>query len=221
MIKNKLTKIAAVAFLGMLSFSSCSEDLDIWDSKTLEYAGTYDYQVLSEDESTVEESWGHHALIYNTAANTANTIFLEYEFNADSFKSVFNLTGDSSSFASSSSDFEDLPLQEGDDFPATIPTAVGETETNEYKKLYIQSGAIVANAATTTGGNTADSFNIKITCMTGDVTFTSYEIAEDAWADPAVPEFDWEITSAVHDDTLDETYVLNGYRYTGFSEDDH
>ena len=223
-MKNTILYITLMVF--SFSFYSCSEDLEIWDSNTLSYSGTYDIQLLSEDESTVyiDYSAGDQIQLYNTAANVANDIWIYDLDGVFPLTSKFNFTGDSTSFMSSSSNWDDLTNNlDAIELPATAPTAAGETvtEDRDYIRAAITEGSIGTADVETTGGNTSDSVRMKIVLYSGTATFTGYETDEESWVVPGVPEFAWEFTSVAYDNTLDETYVISGYRYTGHEEDEH
>lgn len=218
--------------LGLLLFtttmlvSSCSEEVDVWDSETLEYSGTYFWEQYDEDMTTKYVEYDHSVqlMIYNTAANVENEVWIEDTDHVFPLKSKFSLTGNSESFVSTTEDFDSLEANTlAIEEPATAPTGTGEeiTEDRDYIKATILEGKILPDAGTTTSGNPVDSIYIKIKLLSGSVKFTSYEIDESLRADPEIAEYAWEYDSATYDNTLDETYVISGHRKTGFAEDDH
>ena len=167
---------------------------------------------------------GSEIQIYNTADNVLNVIWLDDHEDMFPLKSKFQLTGDATSFKSSSDDFATLDnnIYSTEDLPSPAPTATGQTVTEDekwYIKATLLEGKIIPGAATSVGGNVSDSLYIKIKLYSGTATYTSYEIAEALRADPKVPEFRWRFTSATHDPSMDEVYVIGGYRYTGMPED--
>ena len=207
----------------ILIFSSCMKELDSWNSETFEYSGRFIYKLMSEDmQDTYAE--GSEIQIYNTADNVQNVIWLDDHEDMFPLKSKFQLTGDATSFKSSSDDFATLDnnIYSTEDLPSPAPTAAGQTVT-EDEKFYIRAavleGKIIPGAAKSIGGNISDSLYIKIKLYSGTATYTSYEVPEALRADPKVPEFKWKFTSATHDPDLDEIYVIGGYRYTGMPED--
>lgn len=207
----------------ILIFSSCMKELDSWNSETFEYSGRFIYKLMSEDmQDTYAE--GSEIQIYNTADNVQNVIWLDDHEDTFPLKSKFQLTGDATSFKSSSDDFATLDnnIYSTEDLPSPAPTATGQTVTEDekwYIKATLLEGKIIPGAATSVGGNVSDSLYIKIKLYSGTATYTSYEIAEALRADPKVPEFRWRFTSATHDPSMDEVYVIGGYRYTGMPED--
>jgi|AGTN01.1.fsa_nt_gi hypothetical protein len=208
-----------------IAFSSCQEDLEIWNSETLEYSGRFVFKLMSEDmQDTYVDYEGYEIQIYNTAENVANVIWMEDHGDIFPLKSKFELTGNALSFKSATEDFSQLPdnILSTEDYPTPAPTAAGQTfieDEKEYIRASILEGKILPGAATSIGGNSTDSLYIKIKLYSGTATYTSYEIAEALRADPAVPEFRWRFTSATHDSSMDEIYVIGGYRYTGMPED--
>ena len=207
----------------ILIFSSCMKELDSWNSETFEYSGRFICKLMSEDmQDTYAE--GSEIQIYNTADNVQNVIWLDDHEDMFPLKSKFQLTGDATSFKSSSDDFATLDnnIYSTEDLPSPAPTATGQTVTEDekwYIKATLLEGKIIPGAATSVGGNVSDSLYIKIKLYSGTATYTSYEIAEALRADPKVPEFRWRFTSATHDPSMDEVYVIGGYRYTGMPED--
>ena len=74
---------------------------------------------------------------------------------------------------------------------------------------------------TTKVGNLTDAISFKIKIYSGTATFTSYILPESEWASPTTPEYAWKQESVQYDPELDETYLVEGYRYTGFDEDEY
>jgi len=220
-----------IIYIALLFFSftitSCDEELEIFDSNTLSYSGTYYYELW--DETYTDLYWSYtqaqSMMIYNTSDNVANEIWYE-NFDAGGYhiKSKFFLNGTSESFQSSSMDFDNLPNNEpAIGAPSVKPSGLGESVTVErdYIRNAIEDGAIIKNAATTVSGHAVDSIYLKFKMLSGTVKFTSYSVPVEERADPEVEQFDWLYESATYDNTLDESYVLAGHRKTGFSEDDH
>jgi len=206
--------------------SSCKEDVDVWDSNTLSYSGTYYYE-LYDDAS--ELYWGYlHSqsmMIYNTSDNVENEIWFE-NFDAGSWhiKSKFFLNGSSESFQSSSMDFDDLSNNEAAiGAPSVKPTGLGQSVSVErdYIRNAIVDGNITTDGETTVSGNPVDAISITFKMLSGTVNFTSYSLPVEVRVDPNVEEFDWLYASATYDNTLDETWTFSGHRKTGFAEDDH
>ncbi|MBF6596656.1 MAG: hypothetical protein ITF98_00305 [Fermentimonas sp.] len=209
----------------LFTFSSCQEGLDNWNSETYEYSGRFVFKLMSEDMSVTYVDYPDSEIqLYNTAENVVNNVWIDDHGGVFPLKSKFEFSGDASAFKSVTEDFEQLPenLLSTEDVPSEAPTAVGQTFTEEeqwYIKATILEGKILPDAATSIGGNMADSLYLKIRLYSGAATFTSYEISEALRADPNVPEFEWRFTSAVPNPEMEETYVIGGYRYTGMPED--
>ncbi|MFV0565282.1 MAG: lipid-binding protein [Flavobacteriaceae bacterium] len=230
-MKNKIIYNFIFFSLAVFSFSACEEDLEIWDSSTLDYSGTFFWELYSEDMSTKYESYDHdnQILIYNTSDNVANNVWLEDTGFVFPLKSKFYLDGTAESFKSTSDSFDALPnnyvtVEDPDEaLPATKPTGLNEEVTVDasYIRNTILEGKILKNAGTTVSGNPVDSLYVKIKLYSGTVTYESYLLAEELWEDPEVEQFEWKFKSAVYDNTLDETYIISGHRKTGFAEDDH
>ena len=220
-----------IIYIAILFFSftvvSCEEELEIFDSNTLSYSGTYFYELWDETHTNLQ--WGYsHAqsmMIYNTSDNVVNEIWYEnFDAGGLHIKSKFFLSGTSESFQSSSMDFDDLtnnlPAIEA---PSVKPTALGETVSvaREYIRSAIEDGNITKDGETTVSGNPVDGIYLKFKLLSGTVNFISYSVPVEERDDPEVEQFDWEYESATYDNTLDESYVFAGHRKTGFAEDDH
>jgi len=219
-----------IIYIAILFFSftivSCEEELEIFDSNTLSYSGTYFWQLLDETNTDVYVDYDHDVqlMIYNTSDNVANEVWIEDTDHVFPLKSKFFLSGTSESFQSSSTVFDDLPNNElAIEAPDEKPTGLSQvtTEFRYYVRNIIEEGKILPNAATTISGNPVDSIYVKIKLLSGDVSFTSYSVPVEEREDPEVEQFDWEFSSATYDNTSDEIYVISGHRKTGFSEDDH
>ena len=209
-----------------LVLTSCKEDLEIWDSETLDYSGKFDYQLLSEDMQDVYADYGSQLMIYNTASNVVNEVWIDDEEHTFPLKSKFTFTGNSLSFKSSTEDFAALAnniYNVDNKLPTPAPTAIGQsiTKDREYVRAVILEGKILPKQATTIGGNIADSLYLKIKLLSGDVTYISYEVPLALRQDPEKEEFKWKYSAATYDSSLDEVYVISGHRYTGFDEDHH
>jgi len=207
----------------MIGFTSCFEDLEVWDSETLDYSGRFVTKLMSEDMQDTYVD-GSEIQIYNTADNLPNVVWMDDHEDIFPLKSKFEFTGDASSFKSATEDFAKLPnnIYSTDELPTPAPTAAGQTVTDDekwYIRASVLEGKIIPGAATSIGGNVSDSLYIKIKLYSGTATYTSYEVPEALRADPKVPEFKWRFTSATHNTDMDEVYVIGGYRYTGMPED--
>jgi len=208
--------------LAGLFITACDEDVEVWDSATLDYSGRYVVAVQSEDQSATYAEIQMD--VFNTAKNLSDEMWIQDLDDLFPLQAKIFIEGNTSSFKSKSMNFDDL----GDNInaitvPETAPTADGQsvTEDRYYIRCGLVDGKVIANAATTIGGNTADSLYMKIRLLSGTVTFKSFSVPVALRADPDKEEFAWEFDSMVYDDALDETYVLSGHRYTGFPEDDH
>ena len=223
------------------TMSSCNEDVEVWDSETLDYSGSFFWELYDEDMTTKYVAYDHDVKlwIYNTAENVPNKVWIEDTDHVFPLKSKFSFTGTSESFMSDETEFDNLendiiaidtPITEGanqeediNSNPVEKPDGLGEEVIIErsYIRNLILDGKILPKAGTTVSGNPVDSIYIKIKLLSGTVKFTSYEVPEALRADPEKVEYDWEYSSATYDNTLDEIYVISGHRKTGFAEDDH
>ncbi|PCH76604.1 MAG: hypothetical protein COB98_05765 [Flavobacteriaceae bacterium] len=206
--------------------SSCKEDVEIWDSNTLGYSGTYFWQLYSENGEDLYTDYDNDVqlMIYNTAANAENEVWIEDLDGQFPLKSKFSFTGNSESFTSKTTDFASLENNvSAIEVPGADPTALNEatTEDREYIRAYVLDGKILPSAATTISGSAVDSIYIKLTLLSGTVSFKSYSVPVDKRKDPEVEQFEWKYESATYDNTLDESYIISGHRKTGFPEDDH
>ncbi|WP_111708156.1 lipid-binding protein [Lutibacter citreus] len=224
-MKKNIIYISLILF--SFTINSCNEDVEVWDSNTLNYSGTYFWELLSEDGADTFLSYdydGQKILIYNTSDNVENEIWMEDTEHIFPLKSKFSLQGNSESFSSTSTNFDELTNNLlAVELPSSTPSASNEelVEDRDYIRNFIVEGKILSDAGTTASGNPVDSLYIKIKLLSGTVKFTSYSVPVNLRADPEVEEFAWEYVGVTYDSTRDESYVISGYRKTGFSEDDH
>ena len=209
-----------------LALGACDDDIEIWDSATLDYSGTYVNQVQLADGTVISDYNDSRKIdLYNTEANKANELWLSDHGSYLEITSKLFLTGDASGFASKSLNYDDLPINHAMvSVPSTKPTAAGVTTVKNIwgAKTGLVEGKILPKAATTISGNVADSIFMKVVFLYGDVTFNSQEVPEANRANPDIVEFEWIFVSSVYDATSeDEIYLYSGHRYTGFSEDSH
>lgn len=230
-MKKKNILLSLLGLLIILSFGSCQKDLEIWDSATRQYAGKYVYAIYSEDMSKQYSTYADHGelWIYNSAKNVPNEIWLQDEAGLIGLKSMYTITGDASLFKSVSDAYESLPdnLKSVDDNPAhnsalkAAPKSASDEKIVEasYVRSAILEAKIIPNAVTTKGGNVSDSIYIKLKTYGANVKFKSIVKPENTWAKPGVPEYAWKFDSVTPNSENDETLIIAGYRYTGFSED--
>ncbi|RXQ96752.1 hypothetical protein EO244_03735 [Ancylomarina salipaludis] len=224
-IINKLFLVASVIIVG-LSFTSCDEKIEIWDSATLEYSGTYVYELKNEDATATYVGYSdqNKIEIFNTSANVENEVIIYDHGKMFPLKSKFIFSGNATSFASKSLLFDDLTNnEEAVVLPEDAPTAITDTlsEDRDYLRAAVVEGSIIKDGMTTIGGNVADSLYFKIVLYSGTANFKSVAVPVEYRANPDKEEFEWELVSVVRDAAKDKTYVISGHRYTGFSEDSH
>ncbi len=218
-------------------FSSCNEELENWYTETSSYDGRYvvsqtvEEAKYNEDNATIED--GNEIMLYNTAANVQNEIWLETHIAGVHIKVKTVLTGASAAF-NGTGEIQNIvrtylygedESRKGKDLTSTLaaPTAAGLTHPGYdlFSRISVGEGKILPKAATTIGGNPSDSFNLKMILHTDKILFESYQIPKEEWGNPDVPEFAWRIreSSRTPLNDWDEHWTLEGYRYTGYPED--
>ena len=222
---SKISTFIGIFFASALFLTSCQQDVEVWDSATLDYSGRYVIKLMNEDMTELYHDYdGSEVMLYNTATNTANEMWLEDMVHLIPLKSKFFFTGDVTSFKSKDVDFDKLPnnlLAIG--LPGSAPTADGQTleQERDYLRASVLEGKIIPKAVTTKGGNISDSIYVKIKLYSGSAVFTSKKKPEKEWQSPTTPEYLWVLSSVKHDATKDEVLVIGGYRYTGYQEDNY
>lgn len=221
---KKIHVIIGMLFASTLSFTSCQQDVEVWNSETLEYSGRYVIELKSEDMTkTLVPYDGTELRIYNTSANVANEVWMDDEKALFPLKCKFSFTGTPASFKSTNVEFEKLTNNVyAISVPTTAPTTEGQTieEERDYLRAAVLDGKITPKSFTTKGGNITDGLSIKIVLYSGTAIFASQTKPEKDWKDPTKPEYFWVLSSVTHDAAKDETYVVNGYIFTGFPEDE-
>jgi len=213
--------IYIISIIICMPFVSCDNDIDVWDSETLEYAGRYTFGLYDENMEPIVPM-GEELRLYNTSNNVKNEIFIDDLNLVFPIKSKLFLTGDFSSFKSSSLDFDQLADYNEYTYktPDTPPTGADERAKLDigYIRSVVQEGKIIPKAATSIGGNPADSIYIKITLYSGTINYKSVLIPEEYRVDPNII-YEWAFDSTARNPEKDETYIISGHRYTGFPED--
>jgi len=221
---NKISTFIGIILASSLLLSSCQQDIEVWDSETYGYDGRYVIKLMSEDMSTVTNEYdGSELQLYNTAANQPNELWMEDMQHIIPLKSKFTFIGGPNSFKSSETDFDKLTNNLLNiTVPKNNPTAENQTkeELREDLRATILEGKIIEKAATTKGGNIADSLYLKVKLYGGTVTFKSKTKPKDQWQSSGIPEYIWEFISVKPDPSQVRTIVIGGYRYTGFEEDE-
>ncbi len=243
-----MKKIGYCLALAMMTalFTSCFEDVDNWYTETSEYDGRYVVATTcdeySDDDTTIED--GNELLIYNSAANVKNQIIIDSyiainkednisfhikgKFDVEGSPSGFKATTSTSNIASSTTlnNDEYYVIFDGVYYRLSDlgePTEAGEEYDGVqlYSHLSIDEGKIIPQGATTIGGNVSDSVYLAITTYAEYLTIESYQIPENEWTVAGVPEFDWRVKagSRTNADGWEEHWTLDGYRYTGYPED--
>lgn len=230
-------------------FTSCFEDKDNWYSSTKEYDGRYSVAITCEEYSAHDQTIrdGHELKIYNTAVNKENQIFIDSYVAIDSdagssyhVKGRFDVEGDISGFkattpSDNSARSEELntseyALLDANGEPTVsisrlpAPTKAGEEYDGFqfYSRLSIVQGKITPKGATTIGGNTSDAVSLSIITYCDYLTIESYLLDEADWSVIGVPEYDWRVkdgSRVIAGADYEEHWNFEGYRYTGFPED--
>lgn len=235
---KKIFYIASILVAGC--FTSCQEELDNWYSETFEYSGRFVVATscaeYDSDNTGIED--GLELMIYNSAANVANEIWLEFEAAGLPQKGKFKVTGtpsqalgaDAAGNVESSSYYIDTdyglaPFETSYAAYFRVPTAAGELNDGVqlYTYITLDTLQILSGVATTIGGNKADSVYLKVTLHHDYMEFESREVDPETWADPTVPEYEWVPKSGTNTPAdpadWDEHWTIAGYRYTGYPED--
>lgn len=223
-----------VAFLaGLLGFSSCEEDLKIWDSQTLEYAGRYNFQQYDDKDKLITDFSSKELRIYNTASDKKNEIWFD-ESSVLKVKCKLTLTGDAFNFSSIK---EYNSIQDNIliyNVPSSLPVPTAVNQTIEYPdpaqigagkvkplclRMSVESGKISSKTFKTKGGNLADAIELKLRLFRGTVIFKSFEKPKSTWANQSIPEYAWKYDSQKMTTGADLICTMKGHRYTGFAED--
>jgi hypothetical protein len=221
-------------------FTSCDNDIENWYSATFDYSGRFVVATTCEeyesDNTVIEE--GLEVMIYNTAANVSDEIWLDFEVAGLPQKGKIKLSGTAQE-ASGTATVENIsssdylidteyglaPFSSGYESYFRVPEKAGELNDGIklYTRMTLESLKITPKAATTIGGNTADGIYVKVILHHDYIQFESYRTDPETWDDPDVPEYAWAVKPGTNTpadaDDWDETWTLTGYRYTGYPED--
>jgi hypothetical protein len=193
---------------------------------------------------------GYQALTYNTSANVQKEIWLETRFMLIktlglkfkkalnypvTVKAKFQISGDPSQFSGVNKEAENI----NKDFfiygsrgllnlkhdSIDKPTSVGETAKGLQicARMTLVEGKITPGV-TTIGDNVSDGFSLKTIMHHNNVAYVSAEMPKEKWKNSDVPEYEWTVESSTPipaADGWDETWTFDGYRHTGFPEDQY
>lgn len=218
---KKISTIFGVLLACLATFTSCEQDPDNWDS-AIDYSGRYVVRLFDETGNTQYTDYdGSEIHIYNTAANKANEVWIDDYNSLIPIKSKFFLDGTPADFKSIDTSYEDLTYSEYIGSVSGAPSEAGQVKEVEsvYKAVLLE-GKITPKSFKTKGGNVTDGILMKMQLYYGVTTFESYELPADSWADPNTPEFAWKQVSMERYSDDDEVITIEGYRYTGFDEDE-
>lgn len=225
-----------LSILAILVFTSCLEEKDNWYTETSTLDGRYvvatTCEEYSSDNTTIAD--GEEAMIYNSAANAKDEIWIQARVAGAAIKSKFKITGDASGFKGVEDNIANIKssifyiIADGNFVSPTSytkPTAADQLVDGIqlYTRVTLVDGKVIPKGATTIGGNVSDSVYIKTIMHHDYVKFISYKTAEETWKVPGVAEYAWKVKSGSNtpadSDGMDETWTLSGYRYTGMPED--
>jgi hypothetical protein len=198
-------------------FVACDEDLEIWDSETLDYSGKWYFKVQGAN-GDVEKEYGSHTLhTYNSAANLEDELWLDDVNNVLGITVKFNIAGNLASFKSDDAT-EAAAGQNAKDFPspASEPTTEGETEVvpNYFNKATILEGKVLKEAGVSKSGDAVDSIYLKLNLFAGEVVYNSVY-------DDVTEKYVWDEGTFSYYSESDSVVVLSGTMYTGFEEDEY
>jgi hypothetical protein len=207
-------------------FTSCDNDIENWYSATFDYSGRFVVATACEeyvsDDTAIEE--GLEVMIYNTAANVSDEIWLDFEVAGLPQKGKIKLSGTAQE-ASGTATVENVSSSYYYSLSSAPATGAGQLKDGLqlYTRITLESLKITPKAATTIGGNVADSFYAKVILHHDYIQYESYRTDPETWDDPDVPEYAWAVKPGTNTpadaDDWNETWTLTGYRYTGYPED--
>ena len=193
---------------------------------------------------------GYELWIYNSAANVADEIIIDTHIAANldddeegySIKGKFKITGSPADFkgtATSSNLYIGSEVSDANNYyfyyPGYgffLPSKWGDADADEvgeeyqgyqiYARITLEKGNITSQGKTTIGGNKSDGVYMKVTTYCDEVIIEGIETPKETWEHPARPEYAWRVKegSRKNAEGWEEHWILDGYRYTGFPEDD-
>jgi len=202
--------------------------------------------------------------ISNTASNVENEIIIQSYFEGwYGFRGNFKITGDPSGFKGTNESANCYVYSDQDCYVSAASYVAGITTRNGffqypsftappapasaneaglekkgiqvYARVFLESGKITPNGATTLGGKDkfgngidrkADAISIKIKASHELLVYESYQTPKEIWKDKDKPEFAWRIKKGSRELAVDMDddgfthWTFEGYRYTGFDEDE-
>jgi len=238
---RKLLFILSISSL-MVFFSSCFGEIDNWYTETAGYDGRYSVAISCEeyDDDDMDIEDGEHLMIYNSSANVSDEIVIDVHLADEPIKGKFKVSGDPSNFKgqntavnvafgaalTTANMFYAFSATGGLAAPPTAATATSAGLTRDgiqiYARLTLDQGNITPNGKTTIGGNKSDGVLVKVTLLSDYLLYETYQTNPLDWADPNKPEFAWRVKEGSRENAegWEEHWKMDGYRYTGYPEDD-
>lgn len=198
-------------------FVACDEDLEIWDSETLDYSGRWYFEVQGEDGNLLKEYGSHILHTYNSAANVEDEFWIDDVRNVLGIKVKFNIEGDPSNFKSNDVS-ESAAGQNMKGYPSLggEPEGEGESEVvaDYFNKATILDGKILKGAGLSKSGDAVDSIYLKLNLFAGEIVYNSvYDDVTDSYI--------WDEGTFSYYSDPDSVVVISGTMYTGFEEDEY
>ena len=200
-----------------IALTSCFEEVDVFDSETLDYSGRWYFEVKTEDGTPLHNYGSHMLNIYNTSENVADKIWI------DDVKNIFGigtrikyeLNGDHSSFSSvdqtengAGSNVRKPELKD--------PTGPDQSTTvsNYYNKGVILEGKILKLGGLSKTGAPVDSIYMKLKFFIGELEYNSV-------FDDDKKKYVWDDGTFTYYTNSETTLIIGGTMHTGFPEDDY
>ena len=101
---RKFYLLSVVLCVSTSFFISCQQDIEIWNSATIDYSGRYVIKIINEKQEVIHHYDGKEVRIYNTSKNIENELWIDDVGKLLPLKSKFILSGTPASFASSNAE---------------------------------------------------------------------------------------------------------------------
>ncbi|RCW26072.1 lipid-binding protein [Marinilabilia salmonicolor] len=197
-------------------FVACDEELEVWDSETLEYSGRWHFKVQGENGDVVKEYGSHTLHTYNSAANVEDELWLDDVNNVLNIRVKFDISGDPTNFKSVDVS-ESAAGENVKDYPAPAATpeeGATAVEDNFFNKATILEGKVLKGAGVSKTGDPVDSIYLKLNLFAGEVVYNSV-------FDDVTETYVWDEGTFSYYPESDSVVVLSGTMYTGFPEDEY
>lgn len=200
-----------------VGLTSCFEEVEVFDTETLDYSGRWYFQVKAEDGAPLHNYGSHMLNVYNTSENVSDKIWIDDIKNIFGTRIKYDLNGGIEAFSSVDQTEGGAGLN-ARDYPRVKNDPAGPDETamvsNFFNKGVVVEGKILKLGGSSKTGTPVDSIYMKLKFFAGEIEYKSIY-------DDATKKYKWDDGTFTYYAEPDTTVMVGGTMHTGFPEDDY